>query len=501
MKSASNLIERIQQTALRKPAAPAFIHGNQVLNYGQFYASLCVTAKKLHESGIRDGDVVGLTMDQSPLHCVAMLSLARLGATFVSISPALSNPDKAELARKYGVNKVVSLWEGGRMEGLAFIRLEAISVAGNERNLDFVEFWPQAETPLLIILTSGTTGDRKGILYTHADMLDRIGRTLYDCGADSRLIPPDLHLALGSVIAIGVLCAGGLLVMPNAADIADLVKAINLYGVTHVLFTPQLAMRLDGVLKEEGVAFPSVRHLRILGDAPTPKLLRALRTKFTPEVYAPYGLTEFGIVSMATPETLATWPDSAGRIQPWMQLEIVDPDGKPVPAGEKGEIRLKVDRMPAAYFRDEENSGLRFHDGWFHPGDIGHVSAENLLYIDGRVDDIINHRGIKISPVQIEKELARHPSIREVAMFQMEVGAGEKILAAAVITQGDVAQSDLAGYCRQHLNTLAPERIFIVPDFPRTLGGKPLRNELPAFARRMMQGRQGADADDSATTA
>jgi acyl-coenzyme A synthetase/AMP-(fatty) acid ligase len=500
MSLASNLIEQIQQTALRNPAAPAFVQGNQILSYGQFYASLCVAAKKLHECGIGEGDVVGLTMDQSPLHGVAMLALARLGAMFVSIAPALSNSDKADLARKYDVKTIISLWDGCSIEGLGFIKLDAISVAGDERNLDFIDYWPQAATPLQIILTSGTTGERKGILYTHGDMLDRIERTLYDCGADTRLIPSDLHLPLGSVFVIGVLCTGGTLVMPNAADLPDLAKAINLYGVTHTLFSPQVALRLDDLLKEEGIAFPSLKHLRILGDTPTKKLLRAIRTKFTPNVYVPYGLTEIGIVSMATPETLATWPDSAGKIQPWIKLEIVDGEGRVLPAGEKGEIRLKIERMPKAYYCDEENSGLRFHDGWFYPGDLGHVSVEGMLYIDGRVDDIINHQGIKVSPILIEKELSKHPSIREAVVFQMEVDAGEKVLAAAIIVQGNSAPPNLAGYCKQHLHTLAPEKFFIMSDFPRTLGGKPLRREVPALAQRMIQGKHGIPAAADGTT-
>ncbi len=484
-----SLIDRIMETGSRNPAAPAFIHQDQVITYNHLRAFLCVVAKMLHERGVRPGDVVGLAMAQSPLHCIAMLSLASLGAVSVPLSASLKIEDQLALIRRYGIHALVTDRDNIRISGVTVIRLNNITVSDKESYSDSIYYRPDTETPIYVALSSGTTGEPKGVLHTHGSLLDRIEKTLYCCDQTSRLIPPDLHVTVGLVFAVGILCCGGVVVFPRTYDLLDMVAAINLYAVTHILLSPAKAAQISSLLPKDGIAFPTLSHLRIVGSTPAEKLLVALREKFSQHIYVPYGLTELGVVSLATPETLSMSPKSAGKLMPWARAEAIDKQGGVLPFGQSGEIRLSVEGMPKGYFCDSGRSEGKFRDGWFYPGDMGQISSAGLLTIEGRIDNILNIGGHKVTAEYVEDMLVRHPEVREAVVFLFELD-GEEILAAAIISDGNKIIQDIVEHCKRHLGVLAPEKFFFVRDFPRNAGGKLSRAEIPAMASTMMDDKK-----------
>lgn len=485
----ASLIEKIRHAVTRNPQAPAFIYSDHVLSFRQMFALLCVTAKIFYDAGIRPSHTVGLSMPQSPLHCIAMLALARLGANFVPIPYTLATEYKNALIKKYGIWQFVSNSDDGIPPGLRLIKLDSVSVEGNESDLDFIDYVPDLNTPLRIAMSSGTTGEPKGLMNSHGYVIDRIEKTLYECDASSRLIAPDLHMTVGFIFAVGVLCRGGTVVFPRSYDLPELAVAINLHAVTHILLSPAIAALMADQLPDGGINFPSLKHLRIVGSTPSRYLLETMRNKFSSSIYVPYGLTEVGVVSLATPDSLLVHPESAGKIVPWAQVEILDPEGRVLPAEETGEVRIMVDGMPERYYHDEEQSKLKFKDGWFHPGDLGHISGDGLLFIDGRMDDILNLGGHKVSPSHIESVLNRHPAVRESIAFILVTDPGREVMAAAVIpNESRAIGTELGDYCRQTLQILAPEQFFLVDDFPRNRSGKVLRSEIPAIAAKMLSG-------------
>lgn len=478
-----NLTEKIQQAVFRNPSAPAFIYNDRILTYRQFYILLCSAARKLHERGIRPGDVIGLSLEQTPLHCVLLLALARLGAISVPVHPLLPFPAKAKIAARYGVRTILARKDDP--DKIADINYIGVATLTDERgvpDMNFIDYVPQAGTPFRISLSSGTTGESKGVLFTHGYLLDRIEKTLYACDSGSRVISFDLNFALGFVFALGVLTVGGTVVFPRLYKPQELMTAINLYAVSHMLLPPAVLMQMAELLPDnDGIAFPTLKHLRVVGSAVPTTLLNVLMAKFSPHVFVPYGLSEMGAISIATPEILAIHPDSSGRIQPLVQVETLDEQGNTLPPGEAGEIRVRMEQMPTGYFGDEEQSRLRFRDGWFYTGDHGRISADGLLFIAGRADDIINLGGHKLDPNYIEKILAQHAEVREVVVFAMRDDMGVPLLAAAIIPHTvAIKLDDVAGHARRELGIFHPQRFFLARDFPRTLNGKVIRSEVAA---------------------
>lgn len=187
------LIERIRATATANPAAPAFIFQDRILSYGQFLTLIHATSSLFHERGIRPGDTVGLSMGRWPMHCVAFLALARLGALSVPLPANLDEDARRELIVRFGITTLVTNWRPAT--GLPLTRvilLDSMSLSGNVSEPALGGYQPEETTPLRVALTSGTTGVRRGVIHTHASFTRRVERTLYDCDMHTRLLPPDL---------------------------------------------------------------------------------------------------------------------------------------------------------------------------------------------------------------------------------------------------------------------------------------------------------------------
>ena len=471
------LIERLERAIGLSPDAPAFITGDEVLTYRSLGALTSATVRHLDGQGVRPGEVVALTLSQSPLHCIVFFALARLGAVSISVSP-LGDAERAQLYRQFDVRAVVCDREDCGAEGVSVIVLRGVQVRGDAAGYESSRPPPVGEAPMHIALTSGTTGAQKGFMQTYAMFARRLDRRFYGATPRPRVIPPNLHITASIQLACHALCNGGVVVFPHGYDNANFLSAIQRHSVTHVTLPPaHLALMLPS-LPESGPAFPSIAHLRLLGITPSPAFLDVVRRKVSPHIYIPYSMSEVGVVALATPETLAIAPRSSGRVVPGARLEVVGEDGEILAPGTPGEIRVAVEGMPSAYCgRDPDLS--RFRDGWFYPGDRGYVTAEGFVYIEGRVDEILNVGGRKVAPTYAESILEEHPGVLEAAVFAFEEGIEGIRLAAAIVPKGALDLNDLAAYSRARLEAFAPARFFVVESIPRNARGKILRKDLP----------------------
>ncbi|MBL6752230.1 MAG: acyl--CoA ligase [Nevskia sp.] len=472
---------RVLQAIAQRPQDSAFIYQGQSLSYRQLGSLLNAGARELRARGIRPGDAVGIRLRQSPLHCVAVLALLRLGALAVPLRDDPWRSGQDELLARFGIGTVLA--DGDVPAGsAAVIRFEQLKAAAAEPD-PLPDFHPDPQQPALLALSSGTTGEPKGVLYSQAGLAQRIDCTVFDWPPRSRFLPPLLNSPVATLSALGALGCGATVVFPDSYEFSGLAAAIRAQAVTHLYLTPVTAAALVAWLPEpaagEGPAFPSLRQLRLLGAAPPERLIADLRRRCTPWICAPYATTELGVLSMATPESLEAAPRSAGRPMPWVRLEVVDAQGRPLPAGAQGEIRVATAVMPRAYYRDAGRSARQFRDGWFYPGDIGRLGQDGLLYVDGRGDEVINVGGQKVLPAFIERVLLQHPQVREAAAFEFRSADGGALPAAAVVAAGPVA--DLARYCERELGVLSPRRLFLLPALPRNDMGKVPRKELPGL--------------------
>lgn len=483
-----SILDAIEDIAGRRPAAAAFLMGDGVLSHGDFLTLLHAITAEMRAQGIRAGDVVGLSMGQSPLHCAALLALARLGAVSVAVHPEFPLATRERIVAKFGVGSLVSLDGQHGVHGARNIRLDTVSFRTNPPDTFGIQPAPDAAAPCRISLTSGTTGIPKGDLLTHAQLDERVDRTMHgwDCDETARVMPSDINSTMAIAVCLGVLARGGTLVFPASSRPEDRIRALQEHAVTHAFLSQWAISQMLPLLPEHPWAFPALQHLRPVGSQVSEALLDLLQARWTPRVFVTYGLTELGPVSMATPATLASWPRSVGHRLPWVQVEVFDAAGQALPRGASGEIRVRVERGATRYHDDPQESARKFRDGWFCTGDHGRVCEDGLIFIEGRIDDMINLEGYKVSPACVEAVLMQHPRVVDAVVFVIREGDSAACLAAAVIAvAADIDVGELAAHARTQLGWGSPKRFFVVPEFPRTPNGKVIRAEMAAAVLRM----------------
>lgn len=486
-----SLLQRFQQSMALNGSAPACIQQGKIFGRQGFYNLVCVFAKGLHDVGVREGQTVGVALGQTTEHLAILLAIARLGALSLPIHPMSPGDAKRQLMKRFEAQWLVT----GKMPspmpadlGFQMVDLSQLQGTLHASGLDFLDRWPSPDAPARIALTSGTTGTPNAVLYTHAHWLSRIEKTSLSFDASTRLMPGNMSLTMGNITAFAALLAGGVVVFQREGA-NSFGQTVDLYGVTHATLTPSAIPDIAAQIPSEGCAFPSLKELRFVGGALPDTLFKLAQAKFTPHIILPYGISEVGLISVASTELLNQTADQVGPCRPGVQLQVVDPEGNVLPAGQSGELRVKIPQMPSGYYMNPERTTEKFRDGWFYTSDIGSISTDGLIRIEGRMDDRINLGGVKFFPERVEHVLNTHPLIKESAVFTIaDPAQGKKLVAMLVPKKAGVVAKDMKAFCQQHrLNEKTPKMFVFAPHLPRNASGKVLRKNLPAILQASMK--------------
>jgi fatty-acyl-CoA synthase len=195
------------------------------------------------------------------------------------------------------------------------------------------------------------------------------------------------------------------------------------------------------------------------------------------EVTIAYGMTETSPVSFqsSTDDPVERRVSTVGRIQPHLEVKVVDADGNTVPVGERGELCTRGYAVMQGYWGDEARTREAIRDGWMHTGDLATIDAEGFCNIVGRVKDMVIRGGENVYPREVEEFLFTHPKVQQVQVFGVpDVKYGEEVCAWIVLKPGEAADEDeIRGYCRDRIaHYKVPRYIRFVPELPMTVTGK-----------------------------
>lgn len=232
------------------------------------------------------------------------------------------------------------------------------------------------------------------------------------------------------------------------------------------------------------VASPSagrLAHVKVRsGGSGLPfRLRRRLEEQVTRQLYVRYAATECGPISMAGPGEHDE-EEASGRPLPGVSVEVVDEDGRLLPCGQSGQIRIRAGGMATGYLDAPEASARRFREGWFYPGDRGYLRADGQIVVQGRQDDMLVLNGLNIFPIEIERVLERHPAVRAAAAVGLPSPVHGQIPVAAVELHSGacVTAPELQAFARQHLALRTPRRVLIMDALPRGDQGKLRRADV-----------------------
>ena len=476
----ANVADVVSRHAQATPRAPAVVERGRVIDYRAFDHAIWRAAAQLRRQGIAPGDVVGVTMGSSTLHLVAGYALARMGAVQLSLSLRESEATRRSLAQRFHAAALVTDKDA-----------DPAWLAPDDSPIDRAVRAPGGDAGWKIAMTSGTTGTPKAVLQTHA--MHIAWRELNQAAVP--LQPDECYLAVveldffaGFRLCMDVHWSGGAVLVGEAPRTVDaLLETIERDGVNYLYLTPVHLQQLLPRLPADRPRLPGLRRLRtgsmIVGEALRGEIVRRL----TPNLVVAYGTNDVGSpFTLADGDTLQRFPDSIGFPVRGVEVEVVNEEGRALPAGETGLVRVKTPGMPAAYLGNPEASARAFRDGWYYPGDLGVLAPEGALYFKGRADDLMNFDGIKIYPAEIEAVLLAHPAVAEAAAFPIASRRHQDVPAAAVVLREKLDTQVLERHCRERLGVRAPRIIAALSELPRNAAGKVLKRELAqALARRL----------------
>jgi acyl-CoA synthetase (AMP-forming)/AMP-acid ligase II len=463
------------------------VDGAQRLTFARLEAEASAVAARLRAAGVVPADRVGLACENSAAFVAAYLGILGCGAVCVPLNPAAPAADLEAAASDTAMRCLVA--DDRARSGPPSASLTLSSFAGNAgaEIPDTVPGGLQA-----IVYTSGTTGRPKGVMLTAAALraVAEAGVGLLGLRASDRvgIVTPLFHLyALREVDA--ALRAGACLVLArNLTFPASVLRELHEERVSYLSGVPAgFALFVE---RYGGMLARCRGHLRAvaLGTAPCPPALAAALRTLLPEtrVLLTYGLTEASRVAFREAEDPDPRPGSIGRPYPGVELRALDEDGRALPPNARGRIAVRTAMAAAGYWnRPQATRELCLPDGWILSPDHGRLDEDGWLFLEGRVDEVINSGGEKVSPAEVEAALRGHPQVADCAVLSADDPEGVlgQIVVAVVVPAGGglLDGAELTRFCAGRLEAhKVPRAIRIVESLPRTALGKVDRGRLRA---------------------
>ena len=497
------------------------VDGERRITYAQFHALSGATAAGLAtEYGVRHGECVAIAMHNTPEWMVAFTALSALGTIPALINSRGSGDEMRYCIEDVGASLVIA--DARRAEALAQAGYQGKVLVFDEAALDAMARdyagSPLPDSPMgtddpsCILFTSGTTGRPKGAIISNRAMLTGImmaqhagarfaARMAGKLGIDVAtfmaarpqgavfLIFPLFHVSGVQQIFLGVMARGGKIVFHRRWNPAEAVRLMEKERITEFTGPPMTLWDLlaEPVRQEHDLS--SLGSIASGGQALAPNLLAALQEAFPGRIFGGgYGMTETaGSVSLAMGELYTSRPECSGVAHDVAEMRVIGDDGGVLASGEVGEICVRGPMIMSGYWgKPEETASTLDAEGWLKTGDIGYIDETGYVAIVDRKTNMVICKGENIYCAEVERVIAEHPDIADVAAFGIpDARIGERLAVAVMAHPGrEVTEETVREQARSNLaDYKVPADVFLREEpMPRNATGKVdrrvLRHEL-----------------------
>jgi acyl-CoA synthetase (AMP-forming)/AMP-acid ligase II len=462
------------------------------------YESLCRQVSAMADgfaaAGIRRGDRVAIALPNGLPTIVCFLA-ASIAGTAAPLNPAYKHdeflfylkdtearllvcpPNGAEEARRAAGERKVPVMSADLDAEGAVRLLDAPSGA--------TASVPASEDIALVLHTSGSTGRPKRVPLRHFNLAvsARNIANSYSLGAEdvSLCVMPLFHVHGMVASVLATLASGGTVVVPGRFDAMAFWRTVRDYRVSWYSAVPSIHQVLLARIGDKGrpAGTETLRFVRSCSTSLSPEIMHKMESVFGVPLVEAYGMTEASHQMAANP--LPPRPR-----KPWsvgapagVRVSVIDTDGNHLGHDERGEVVILGPSVFKGYENNPEANASSFAQGWFRTGDEGFLDFDGYLHLTGRLKDLINRAGEKISPHQVDKVLQAHPSVAQAVTFAMpHPTLGEEVAAAVVLREPETEMA-LIKYCRHRMAEFeCPKKLFILDSIPMTATGKIRRNAV-----------------------
>jgi acyl-CoA synthetase (AMP-forming)/AMP-acid ligase II len=474
------------------------IPGGPNINYEDFRDEVEKIAGLLAGYGVNKGSAVSIVLENSLDFMVDFLAVTRAGAIAAPLNPAYT-VDEFKFFMEDADAKLVIVSAGATAAIEAANSLSipflissvnsdgkvALSHEDNNLSKSIDPENPSPDDIALFLHTSGTTSRPKGVPLTHSNLmtsLNNIVKTYALTENDTALVVMPLFHVHGLIgVALSSLNSAGTIVIPPRFSASNFWQNQALTNATWYSAVPTIHQILLMRSDDDNAPTKSFRFIRSCSASLAPSVFTDLESRFGAPVLEAYGMTEAShqmSSNLLPPGSRA--PGTVG-IGTGVEISIMNEQGTLLNVGEKGEVVIKGKNVTHGYHNNPEANAEAFTNGWFRTGDQGVLSDESVLTLTGRLKELINRGGEKISPLEVDAALIKHPAIAEAVCFGVEDVKYGEIVQAAVVLSGESSESELRAFCSEQLADFkVPDRIYIVQELPRTATGKIQRRHVSA---------------------
>jgi len=498
-----NLGTLLPRHARYRPDHLAVVFERQRLTFRQFNARVNRLAQALLGAGLAKGDKLATVLPNCLEQLDVYWAAAKTGIVVVPMSPLLQESGLVALLDNADARMVVSTSAfadtldriRGRLPKIGADRWVLTDAArpGFRSYADLVAQAPEGEPPdaglagddpYNIIYSSGTTGEPKGIVHTHAV---RAGYCTLFASA-FRITPESVCLHAGSIVFNGAFVMlmptfflGATYVLLRHFDPESFIAAVERERATHVIMVPSQIIALLNSPAFSPERLQSMEAICSVG-APLHREHKEKLTRMLPGCfYELYGLTE-GFITVLDKNDYAAKRDSVGVPIPFSEMRIINNQGRESAVREVGEIVGYSSALMPSYYKQPELTAQTVIDGWLHTGDLGYVDEDGFLYLVDRKKDLIISGGVNVFPKDIEEIIVQHPAVREAAVFGVPSEKwGETPLAAVILQRpGEITEAELCQWINERVDGKHQrvQAVVFMQDFPRSTAGKTLKREM-----------------------
>jgi acyl-CoA synthetase (AMP-forming)/AMP-acid ligase II len=479
-----------------KPTHPAVnVVDGPTIDYRELRREVNDLAATLRELGFGKGDRIAMALPNG-LEVIALFLTASSVGTAAPLNPAYTRDEfkfyledtnaralivprnGAAEARAAASEDIVLIETDLDHDGKIRLSSSGNSITPPVRNAD--------DDIALILHTSGTTSRPKRVPLSHANLMTSAANV----AATYQLTPDDVSLCVMPLFHVHGLVAstlatffsGGTVVVPakfNPLSFWTTVreKQATWYSavptIHQVLLSRAKGTRPDGAQQ--------LRFIRSCSAALSPQTMTDMEKVFGVPVLEAYGMTEAAHQMASNPLPPRTRKGGSVGRGTDVHITILDKEGNELPTGATGEVSIKGANVFAGYEGNAEANAESFSNGWFRTGDQGHLDGEGYLTLSGRIKELINRGGEKISPREIDEVLATHAAVAEAVCFGIPDRVYGEDVAAAVVLKGEATEKELIAHCRSSLSDFkCPKKIYIMDSIPRTATGKIQRRNVAA---------------------
>ncbi|KAJ4955216.1 hypothetical protein NE237_011999 [Protea cynaroides] len=498
-------------TGLLKKAADDFpsrralsASGKIDLTHTQLQELIEEAASRLVAFGVKPGDVVALTFHNTIEFIIMFLAVIRARATAAPLNAAYTQDEFDFYLSDSESKMLLTSEEGIPAAQAAALKLNipqatallshsdrtinlsssSLPVSNTESSLKSVsEIVNEPSDVALFLHTSGTTSRPKGVPLTQLNLASSVQniKAIYKLTeSDSTVIVLPLFHVHGLIAGLLTsLIAGAAVALPAAGrfSASTFWSDMTTYNATWYTAVPTIhQIILEKHLSKPEKVYPKLRFIRSCSASLAPSILNRLEEAFGAPVLEAYAMTEAShlMSSNPLPEDGEHKSGSVGK-PVGLEMAILDENGVQQPANVTGEVCIRGLNVTKGYKNNPEANKSAFSFGWFHTGDLGFMDSDGYLILVGRIKELINRGGEKISPIEVDAVLLSHPDIAQAVAFGVpDDKYGEEINCAVIPREGsNIDEGEVLNYCKKNLASFkVPKKVFLTDTVPKTATGK-----------------------------